>query len=108
MRGWKARLQAALSAYGPVALGVWLALFGLTWGGFALAIGAGLAVEVEDAVSSAGTVGLAYAATQLTKPLRALGTLGLTPVVARALGRSPLPGPGEDEGGGPGEAERGA
>lgn len=89
MRGTVARLKALLEVYGAIALVVWLGIFALTVGGFAVAIGLGFAVE--GAAETAGTLGAAYLATQLTKPVRVVATVALTPIVARMLRRAPSP-----------------
>lgn len=77
----KGKLEKLLADYGPVALVLWFAIFGLTWSGFALAIQRGF--EVEGAAGTAGVWGAAYLATQVTKPVRIAATLLLTPVVGR-------------------------
>ncbi len=74
-----------MEAYGPVALGVWFSLFGLTFAGSAALITAGY--QGEGVSATAGTVAGAYLLTQLTKPVRIAVTLALTPGVAWALGR---------------------
>ena len=89
MSGWKEKLEGMITAYGPVAFGVWVGLFVLTWTGFALAIAAGF--DVEGAGGSASTLVAAYLATQLTKPVRVLVTVALTPFLARLLGRGARP-----------------
>ena len=83
----KTRWQETLAEYGMVALGVWLTIFALAMTGFTIAISQG--IEVEGAVGRAGIIGGAYAATQLTKPIRIVLTLALTPVVARILRKKP-------------------
>lgn len=101
----QARLRALFQAYGRIAIGVWFSIFGLTWLGFYVALGAGvdlaavlaavaeaLHLDAEGwAAAGAGTgqAVIAYAAAQVTKPVRIVLTLALTPVVARALGRAP-------------------
>lgn len=86
----QARLQALMAAYGPVALGIWFTIFGSVLFGFWGAIGAGVNLEAWlGPLEGAGTFGVAYFATQLTKPLRALATLALTPWVAARLGVEP-------------------
>ena len=82
----KQRLEALLREYGSVAVGTYLALFGLTLAGFALAIGVG--VEVEAASDGAGTLFAAWVATKLTQPVRILATLALTPLIARLRRRA--------------------
>jgi hypothetical protein len=86
-RALKARYSALVDAYGRVAVGTWFGIFGLTLGGFSIAIEAGF--RPEGATAGAGTLAMAYAATQLTKPVRIFATLALTPLVARWLGRRP-------------------
>lgn len=81
-----ARFQLLLKKYGWVALGIHFSLFFLAIGGFSLAIGLGL--DVGGVSGTAGTLGAAYAAAQVIKPLRFMATLVLTPLVARLLGRS--------------------
>ncbi|MCB9761471.1 MAG: DUF1279 domain-containing protein [Alphaproteobacteria bacterium] len=88
----KARLQALFKEYGPVALGVWFTIFGLVLGGFYTALSMGFDVSMTaQPEAGVGTFAAAYGATQLTKPLRAVATLALTPLVARLLGRHPQP-----------------
>lgn len=87
----KAKLEKLLAEYGPIALVLWFALFGLTWTGFAIAIQRGF--EVEGAASTAGVWGAAYLATQVTKPVRIAATLALTPLVGRIWKRRPAEGP---------------
>jgi hypothetical protein len=86
-RALKARYTALVDAYGRVAIGTWFSLFALTLGGFYVAIEAGF--RPEGTAAGLGTFGMAYAATQVTKPARLLATLVLTPLVARGLGRRP-------------------
>ena len=85
-RRLKARWTETMAEYGMVALGVWFAIFFTVMGGFTIAISNG--IEIDGAIGNAGILGGAYAATQLTKPLRLMATLALTPVVARFLRRS--------------------
>ena len=101
LSGLKAKLTELMALYGPVALGVWFVLFGLTLGGFMIAIRAGFDVggagvdtgasglEVGGVGETVGTFGAAYLATQLTKPIRIGVTLFATPFVARFFGRHP-------------------
>ena len=77
----KERFKGLLAEYGRVAIYTYFAIFVLVFAGFAVAIAAG--VQVDGAMGSAGVVGAAYVATKLTQPLRILGTLLLTPLVAR-------------------------
>lgn len=109
LNGLRARYRALLEMYGKVAMGVWFSVFGLTWLSFYLALSFG--VDLQGALrdlatlmgrdpealsvlsGSAGRVGIAYAASQTTKPLRLLLTLALTPPIARKIGwrRGPSP-----------------
>lgn len=80
-----ARLKALLDEYGKLAVVIYFVLFGLVFGGFAVAISAG--VHVDSAAGSAGLIGAAWVATKLTQPLRILATLALVPIVARVQQR---------------------
>jgi hypothetical protein len=79
----KDKLQALAEEYGPVALVTWFAIFFATLGAFYVAIESGF--TPEGAAGRSGTVAMAYGATQLTKPLRAVATFALTPLIARSL-----------------------
>ena len=103
----RARYRALVETYGKVAISVWFSIFGLTWLGFylALTLGVDLSAALRTAAESlgrdpeawgalgggAGRVGIAYAASQLTKPLRVLLTLALTPPIARKVGWAAAP-----------------
>jgi len=106
--GWwktlKGRWKEMLEEYGKVALVVWFTIFGLVFAGFVIAIEQGFQPE---GVEAAGSWAMAYAATQLTKPLRIMAVLFLTPIVARVWrGRSGAPvGPADAE---PSERENSA
>lgn len=69
-----------MTEYGPVALGTYLTIFGLTWAGFATALSMG--VHVESAAGGAGLAGASWLATKVTQPLRIGATALLTPIVA--------------------------
>ena len=79
------RLKDLFAQYGRLAVVTYFVLFALTFAGFAAAISAG--VEVESTSGSAGLLGAAYLATKLSQPLRILGTLLLTPLLAAGLQR---------------------
>jgi hypothetical protein len=81
----KKRLQDLLMEYGAIALVIHLSIFAMVLAGFTIAITAG--VEVESTAGTAGTVGAAYLATQLVKPIRIGITIVLTPIVGGLLGR---------------------
>lgn len=93
MRGIIVRLKALFEAYGPLALGIWWVIFGVTLAGFFVAIRLGLEVGAEQdpeaTASFWGTLVAAYLAAALTKPVRALATVSATPLVARWLGVRP-------------------
>jgi hypothetical protein len=91
MKGLLAKLQKLFQEYGGPALVVWFGLFGLTLVGFVVALSLG--VRVEGVAGKAGVFGAAYVATQLTKPLRILATLALTPLVAQAWRKLRAPAP---------------
>ncbi len=92
---FKDKFMGFVQEYGPIAFVTWFGIFFLTWGGFILAIQFGLDVGREAANVSAdggaaetgGVVAGAYVATQLTKPIRAIATFALTPVLARVWSR---------------------
>lgn len=79
------RLKALLKEYGSVAIWTYFAIFALVLIGSAVALAAGF--QVEGAASSGGVLLAAYLTTKATQPLRILGTLALTPVVARVVRR---------------------
>jgi hypothetical protein len=88
-KSMKEKLTALLAEYGKVAIYLYFAIFALVFGGFIIAIAAG--VEVESAAGGAGLVGAAWLATKITQPLRILATLALTPIVGRLLARRKPP-----------------
>lgn len=94
LQSLKLRLSQLFDLYGPVALGVWFAIFGLVLLGFYTAMSMGFQVG-EDKAAGVATLAAAYGATQLTKPLRIVATLAATPLVARLLGRSVPAAPAE-------------
>ena len=77
--------KALLAEYGPVAVGVYLAIFAVVFAGAAVALQLGFSFEVT--AGSAGTLGAAWVATKLTQPLRILATVALTPPVAAVVRR---------------------
>lgn len=87
--GWwktlKARWKDMLAEYGSVALGVWMTIFVSVFAAFVVAIELGF--EPEGVAGESGKWGMAYVATQLTKPFRIVAVLFLTPIVARVLRR---------------------
>jgi hypothetical protein len=81
------KIKELIEVYGAVAIATWFVIFGLVWGGFALAITFGF--EPDSVAGGTGIALAAYLATQATKPLRAVATLALTPLVARVFRRRP-------------------
>ena len=90
-----ARLKQLFTEYGPIAMGIYLTTFALSMLGFSAAIRMGW--QVEGGAAQAGTLGLAYVATQAIKPLRIGLTVALTPLVGALLGRTPAPSEPEPE-----------
>jgi hypothetical protein len=96
------RYRQTLETYGKVAFGVWFGMFFLTVAGFwtALQVGVDLDAVVRgmaerlhldtgewsSVTSGAGKLVVAYAATQVTKPIRFVIFVVVTPIVARKLG----------------------
>ena len=74
-----------MNDYGGVALGVYLSIFVVAMVIFSSAIAFG--AQVESGTGAATTLGAAWLATKATQPLRIIATLGLTPLVAKLLGR---------------------
>jgi hypothetical protein len=74
------RLKDHFAEYGVIALVTWFLILGVSWAGFAVAISQGCAVDGGGA--DASTIGTAYVATQVIKPLRIVLTIALTPFVA--------------------------
>ena len=83
------RLEVLMKENAKVAIPLYFGIFALTLAGFAIAIGAG--VKVESTAGTAGLLGAAWLATKLTQPLRILGTLVLTPLVAQVWKRFQKP-----------------
>ena len=78
-------LKEVLSEYGPVALVLYLLIFAIVLGASYVAIRGGWAPE--SAAGKTGTFAAAYIVTKLTQPFRMIGTVALTPVVARMYER---------------------
>jgi hypothetical protein len=74
-----------ITEYGPLALGIYLAIFGLVLFGAWTAINFGW--QPESAAGSVGAFTAAYLTTKVTQPLRIGATLLLTPLVARGYAR---------------------
>lgn len=87
----KERLKKLLAEYGQLALYIYLVIFAVVLVGFAMAIQMG--VKVESTAGKAGIWGAAWLATKVTQPLRILGTIALTPLVAQLMKRWKKPAP---------------
>jgi hypothetical protein len=81
----KKKLQDMFVEYGTIALVTYLAIFAVTFAGFAMAIAFGFSVETT--AESAGTLFTAWLATKLTQPLRIGAVAVLTPIVAASWHR---------------------
>jgi hypothetical protein len=81
----KERLKSMLEQYGRVAIATYFVIFALSIIGFAIAIQLG--VKVEGTAGTAGLLGAAWVATKVIQPLRIIGTLALTPIIAKLLER---------------------
>lgn len=75
------RLKKLFEDYGPVGFLVWWVIFAVVFAGFYVAIRKGY--QPTSGAGGAGVLGVAYLATQATKPLRLAATLALTPVIGR-------------------------
>ena len=84
--GLKDKLQNAFAEYGRVAVFVYITFFASTIFGFWALLTMGVDIRTWSFFSGLGdlgALGLAYAATKLTQPVRIVMTLAFTPVVAR-------------------------
>lgn len=84
--GWwtnlKARYEGVVETYGRVAVGTYVVLMVLSFAGVWIAINLGF--EVEGVASGAGAIGATYAGYKLLQPVRIVGAIVLTPLVATA------------------------
>ncbi|WP_240359232.1 hypothetical protein [Pyxidicoccus trucidator] len=76
-----ARFKNLMLEYGPLAIAVNYAIFGLVIVGFYAAIQLGF--QAESTGEKAGSWAAAYAASQVVKPLRLAAVFVLTPLIAR-------------------------
>ena len=77
----KSKIKGLMEEYGPIALVVYLTIFGLTVLGFFIAISAGW-----DTATSGGLTAkffAVWAATKLTQPFRIAATFAITPIVSK-------------------------
>jgi hypothetical protein len=77
----RSTLKQILAEYGPIAVGIYLTIFGLVLGASWLAIRAGWAPT--GIAGGAGVFAAAYLFTKVTQPLRIAATVVLTPIVGR-------------------------
>ena len=79
-------LKQVLTEYGPIAVALYLVIFAIVLGVSYFAIRAGWAPE--SAMGTSGAFAAAYIVTKLTQPFRMVGTVALTPLVARLYERA--------------------
>lgn len=82
------KVQNLFSEYGRTGIIVYFTIFFLTLFGFWMLLTVGVDIRTWSYFSSlgdVGAIGLAYAATKITQPIRIALTLVATPVVARAF-----------------------
>ena len=81
------KVQDLFSKYGRTGIIVYFSIFFLTLFGFWMLLTVGVDIRTWSyfsALGDVGAIGLAYAATKITQPLRIALTLVLTPFVARS------------------------
>lgn len=79
------RYEALIAEYGSIAIAVYLVLFFGSIAVFYVLIELGF--EVSGNLGEVGKIGAAYAAAKVLQPVRILGTLVLTPIVANVKHR---------------------
>ena len=82
------KVQNLFSEYGRTGIIVYFTIFFLTLFGFWMLLTVGVDIRTWSYFSSlgdVGAIGLAYAATKITQPIRIALTLVATPAVARAF-----------------------
>ena len=77
----KSKIKGLMEEYGPIALVVYLTIFGLTVLGFFIAISAGWDTETGGCLTAKFFA--VWAATKLTQPFRIAGTFAITPIVSK-------------------------
>ena len=85
------KMQNLLSKYGRIALYVYLTIFLLTLSAFWGLLTAGFDIRTWSFFSelgNIGAIGMAYAATKITQPIRIALTFVLTPIVDKIINRS--------------------
>jgi len=90
MERWKrikVRFAEVKREYGKIAIATYLVIFFTVLGAFAVAIKMGY--SVEGASGTSGVLLGAWVATKVTQPIRIAATIGLTPLVARVLRKTP-------------------
>jgi hypothetical protein len=81
----KKRLQELVATYGAIGLVVYLTSTCLVYFAFLFAIQFGF--RPSGAVASGGVWVAAYLGAKVTQPFRIIGTMAITPVLAKAYGR---------------------
>lgn len=87
----KERVRALIDEYGPIALVIYLAIFGVTVAFFYITISA--TWETDSASGTAGKLGAVWLAAKATQPARIAATFALTPFIARLIGKGPKSAP---------------
>ena len=77
----KSKIKGLVEEYGPIALVVYLTIFGLTVLGFFVAISAGWDTDTSGGLTAKFFA--VWAATKLTQPIRIAATFAITPIVAK-------------------------
>ena len=82
------KMENLLARYGRIGIIVYLSIFGLTLFGFWTLLTTGVDIRTWSFFSGLGDVGpigLAYAATKITQPIRIALTVIVTPLVGRFI-----------------------
>jgi len=77
----KSKIKGLIEEYGPIALVVYLTIFGLTVLIFFVTISAGW--ETESGEGFTAKLFAVWAATKLTQPIRIAATFAITPIVSK-------------------------
>ena len=92
------KLKDLMNDYGGVAIGVYFAIFAASMLTLSVLISMGmqsvfvkLGVDLNSGASTATTLGAAWLGSKAIQPFRIIGTLALTPIVAKLMGRGKKP-----------------
>jgi hypothetical protein len=77
----KSKIKGLMEEYGPIALVVYLTIFGLTVLGFFIAISAGW--DTETSGGHTAKFFAVWAAAKLTQPIRIAATFAITPIASK-------------------------